>query len=105
MERGDGETGRSRTARCLPMRYRTLGDSVLLVSVIGLDCINVGGRLDVNATRAVADAAIDVGIMLFGASGIYGTGGGSGLAPGEVLARPRGHGRARHEGSATSEPA
>jgi predicted aldo/keto reductase-like oxidoreductase len=68
------------------MRYRTLGDSGLLVSVVGLGCNNFGGRLDVNATRAVVDAAIDVGVTLFDTSDTYGKEGGSELALGEVLA-------------------
>ena len=46
------------------MRYRTLGDSGLLVSVVGLGCNNFGGRLDPARTRAVVDAAIDQGITL-----------------------------------------
>jgi aryl-alcohol dehydrogenase-like predicted oxidoreductase len=71
------------------MRYRTLGDSGLLVSVVGLGCNNFGGRLDVNATRAVVDAAIDVGVTLFDTSDTYGKEGGSELALGEVLAGRR----------------
>jgi aryl-alcohol dehydrogenase-like predicted oxidoreductase len=71
------------------MRYRTLGDSGLLVSVVGLGCNNFGGRLDVDATRAVVDAAIDVGITLFDTSDTYGKEGGSELALGEVLAGRR----------------
>jgi aryl-alcohol dehydrogenase-like predicted oxidoreductase len=67
------------------MRYRTLGDSGLLVSVVGLGCNNFGGRLDVSATRAVVDAAIDVGITLFDTAEMYGKDGGSELALGEVL--------------------
>jgi len=43
------------------MRYRSLGDSGLLVSVAGLGCNNFGSRLDVQQTRAVVDAAIDAG--------------------------------------------
>jgi aryl-alcohol dehydrogenase-like predicted oxidoreductase len=67
------------------MRYRTLGDSGLLVSVVGLGCNNFGRRLDVAGTRAVVDAAIDVGITLFDTADIYGEDGGSELALGEVL--------------------
>ena len=69
----------------LAMRYRTLGDSGLLVSVVGLGCNNFGGRLDVRQTRAVADAAIDVGITLFDTAEMYGKDGGSELALGEAL--------------------
>ena len=71
------------------MRYRTLGDSGLLVSAVGLGCNNFGGRLDVSATRAVVDAAIDVGITLFDTAEMYGKDGGSELALGEVLASRR----------------
>ena len=46
------------------MRYRPLGKSGLLVSVVGLGCNNFGRRLDVEQTRAVVDAAIDVGVTL-----------------------------------------
>jgi aryl-alcohol dehydrogenase-like predicted oxidoreductase len=67
------------------MRYRTLGDSGLLVSVVGLGCNNFGGRLDNARTRAVVDAAIDEGITLFDTAEMYGGDGGSELALGEAL--------------------
>ena len=67
------------------MRYRTLGDSGLLVSVVGLGCNNFGGRLDVGQTRAVVDAAIDEGITLLDTAETYGGDGASELALGEVL--------------------
>ncbi len=67
------------------MRYRPLGQSGLLVSVVGLGCNNFGGRLDVDGTRAVVDAAIDAGITLFDTSDTYGGGGGSERALGEIL--------------------
>jgi aryl-alcohol dehydrogenase-like predicted oxidoreductase len=71
------------------MRYRPLGQSGLLVSVVGLGCNNFGGRLDVDGTRAVVDAAIDAGITLFDTSDTYGGGGGSERALGEVLGSRR----------------
>jgi aryl-alcohol dehydrogenase-like predicted oxidoreductase len=71
------------------MRYRTLGDSGLLVSVVGLGCNNFGGRIDVQRARAVVDAAIDAGITLFDTAEMYGKDGGSELALGEVLAGRR----------------
>jgi aryl-alcohol dehydrogenase-like predicted oxidoreductase len=71
------------------MRYRTLGDSGLLVSAVGLGCNNFGGRIDVQRTRAVVDAAIDAGITLFDTAEMYGKDGGSELALGEVLAGRR----------------
>ena len=67
------------------MRYRTLGDSGLLVSVVGLGCNNFGGRLDTAQTRAVVDAAIEEGITLLDTAETYGGGGASELALGEAL--------------------
>ena len=67
------------------MRYRALGNSGLVVSVVGLGCNNFGGRLDLDGTRAVVDAAIDRGITLFDTADIYGGGGGSEKLLGEVL--------------------
>ena len=71
------------------MRYRPLGQSGLLVSVVGLGCNNFGSRLDVDGTRAVVDAAIDAGITLFDTSDTYGGRGGSERALGEVLGSRR----------------
>jgi aryl-alcohol dehydrogenase-like predicted oxidoreductase len=71
------------------MRYRSLGNSGLQVSVVGLGCNNFGGRIDVDATRDVVDAAIDAGITLFDTSDSYGGGGGSESALGEVLGQRR----------------
>jgi aryl-alcohol dehydrogenase-like predicted oxidoreductase len=67
------------------MRYRSLGDSGLLVSVVGLGCNNFGGRLDNARTRAVVDAAIDEGITLLDTAESYGGAGASELALGEAL--------------------
>jgi aryl-alcohol dehydrogenase-like predicted oxidoreductase len=71
------------------MRYRPLGNSGLLVSVVGLGCNNFGGRLDLAGTRAVIDAAIDCGITLFDTADTYGGGGRSEELIGEVLAGRR----------------
>ena len=71
------------------MRYRSLGSSALLVSVVGLGCNNFGRRLDVNGTRAVVDAAIDAGITLFDTADTYGGDGASETLLGEVLGRRR----------------
>jgi aryl-alcohol dehydrogenase-like predicted oxidoreductase len=67
------------------MRFAPLGESGLLVSVVGLGCNNFGGRLGVAGTSAVVDAAIDAGITLFDTSDTYGGGGGSESALGEIL--------------------
>lgn len=71
------------------MRYRSLGTSGLLVSVVGLGCNNFGRRLDLNGTRAVVDAAIDAGITLFDTADIYGGNGASESLLGEVLGSRR----------------
>ena len=55
------------------MRYRRLGDSGLVVSVVGLGCNNFGRKLDLDGTRAVVHAALDVGINFFDTADIYGT--------------------------------
>ena len=54
------------------MRYRRLGDSGLVVSVVGIGCNNFGRKLDADGTRAVVDAALDAGINLFDTADIYG---------------------------------
>ncbi len=71
------------------MRYRSLGTSGLVVSVVGLGCNNFGSRLDLAGTRAVVDAAIDMGITLLDTSDTYGGGGKSEELLGEVLAGRR----------------
>jgi aryl-alcohol dehydrogenase-like predicted oxidoreductase len=71
------------------MRYRPLGDCGLVVSVTGLGCNNFGRRLDLDATRAVVDAALDAGITLLDTADTYGNGGGSEELLGEVLAGRR----------------
>jgi aryl-alcohol dehydrogenase-like predicted oxidoreductase len=71
------------------MRYRSLGESGLVVSVAGLGCNNFGRRLDTDATRAVVDAAIDAGITLLDTADTYGSAGRSEEILGEVLAGRR----------------
>jgi aryl-alcohol dehydrogenase-like predicted oxidoreductase len=67
------------------MRTRQLGHSGLTVSVVGLGCNNFGGRLDLDASRPVVDAAIDAGITLFDTADIYGNRGGSETVLGQLL--------------------
>ncbi|HEX8630701.1 MAG TPA: aldo/keto reductase [Catenuloplanes sp.] len=55
------------------MSYRRLGNSGLVVSVVGIGCNNFGRKLDADGTRAVVDAALDAGINLFDTADIYGT--------------------------------
>ncbi len=71
------------------MRYRSLGDSGLLVSVAGLGCNNFGRRLDAEAARPVVDAAIEAGITLLDTADMYGGNGRSEEILGEVLAGRR----------------
>ena len=54
------------------MRYRALGDSGLVVSVVGLGCNNFGRKLDLAATRLVIDAAMESGITLLDTADAYG---------------------------------
>jgi aryl-alcohol dehydrogenase-like predicted oxidoreductase len=71
------------------MRYRSLGESGLLVSVVGLGCNNFGRRIDDEAARAVVDAAIEAGVTLFDTADMYGIDGGSEKALGEILGKRR----------------
>src|SRR5437879_4773262 len=67
------------------MRTRSLGDGRPEVTVVGLGCNNFGGRVGLEGTRAVIDAALDEGITLFDTADIYGNGGGSEELLGQVL--------------------
>ncbi|HWJ30989.1 MAG TPA: aldo/keto reductase [Gaiellaceae bacterium] len=67
------------------MRTRRLGADGPEVSMVGLGCNNFGMRVDLGRTRAVVDAALDVGITLFDTADIYGNKGGSESFLGEVL--------------------
>jgi aryl-alcohol dehydrogenase-like predicted oxidoreductase len=55
------------------------------VSVVGLGCNNFGGRLDLDRTRAVVDAALDAGVNFFDTADVYGNHGGSERFLGELL--------------------
>jgi len=65
------------------MRTRTLGP--LEVSVVGLGCNNFGRRVDADGTKAVVDAALEVGVTFFDTADVYGNRGGSESILGEVL--------------------
>jgi aryl-alcohol dehydrogenase-like predicted oxidoreductase len=67
------------------MRTRRLGSEGPEVSVVGLGCNNFGGRVDLDGTRAVVDAALAAGITLLDTADIYGNKGGSESFLGEVL--------------------
>jgi aryl-alcohol dehydrogenase-like predicted oxidoreductase len=55
------------------MSYRRLGNSGLVVSVVGIGCNNFGRKLDAEGSKEVVDAALDAGITLFDTADIYGT--------------------------------
>jgi aryl-alcohol dehydrogenase-like predicted oxidoreductase len=67
------------------MDYRQLGRSGLTVSVVGLGCNNFGGRVDLDGTARVVDAALDEGITLLDTADTYGNRGGSETLLGQVL--------------------
>ena len=54
------------------MTFRRLGQSGLTVSTIGLGGNNFGLKLDLDASRAVVDSALDEGITLIDTSDSYG---------------------------------
>ncbi len=54
------------------MEFRRLGDSGLVVSVVGLGTNNLGMKLDADASREVVHAALDEGITLFDTADSYG---------------------------------
>jgi len=67
------------------MKLRNLGKSGLRVSVVGLGCNNFGGRIDLEASKAVIHKALDAGITLFDTADAYGNRGGSETAMGQIL--------------------
>lgn len=71
------------------MEIRNLGRSGLRVSVVGLGCNNFGGRIGLEATRAVVHKALDLGITLFDTADAYGNRGGSEELLGQVLGERR----------------
>ncbi|MCB0911926.1 MAG: aldo/keto reductase, partial [Propionibacteriaceae bacterium] len=56
------------------MRYAPLGNSGLMVSVVGVGCNAFGARIDVDQTKAVVDAAIEAGVTLFDTADAYADG-------------------------------
>ena len=71
------------------MKTRSLGSSHLQVSVAGLGCNNLGGRIDLEASRKVVHKALDLGITMFDTADGYGNRGGSESALGEILGARR----------------
>jgi aryl-alcohol dehydrogenase-like predicted oxidoreductase len=64
---------------------RRLGGSGVEVSRVGLGCNNFGGRLDLQRTRAVVEAALDAEITFFDTADTYGERGRSERFLGEIL--------------------
>ncbi len=54
------------------MEFRRLGNSGLVVSVVGLGTNNLGMKLDLDQSREVVHAALDAGITLFDTADSYG---------------------------------
>ena len=67
------------------MEQIRLGDSGLTASRVGLGCNNFGGRIGLDETRAVVDAALEVGVTFFDTAAVYGNGGDSERFLGEIL--------------------
>ena len=53
---------------------RPLGHCGLEASIVGLGCNNFGRRIDLEAARAVVDAALEQGVTFFDTADIYGRG-------------------------------
>jgi aryl-alcohol dehydrogenase-like predicted oxidoreductase len=66
------------------VEYRRVGKSGLVVSVVGLGCNNFGKTLDLGATRAVCQAALEEGVTLFNVGDTYGRPAGSTTAAAEA---------------------
>jgi aryl-alcohol dehydrogenase-like predicted oxidoreductase len=71
------------------MQRRRLGRSGPEVSLVGLGGNNFGGRTDLQASRRVVDAALDLGITLIDTADVYGNQGGSEEILGKVLGARR----------------
>jgi aryl-alcohol dehydrogenase-like predicted oxidoreductase len=71
------------------MQTRRLGNAGPEVSLVGLGTNNFGGRIDLEASRAVVDKALDLGITLIDTADTYGNKGGSEEILGKVLGQRR----------------
>lgn len=67
------------------MQQRTLGNSGLLVSAVGLGGNNFGGRLNAAETRAVVHKALDMGVTFFDSADTYGRRGGGKTGSAEIV--------------------
>jgi len=66
------------------LETRTLGESGIAISVVGLGCNNFG-VMPIEASRRVVDRALQMGITLFDTADVYGNRGGSEEQLGEIL--------------------
>jgi aryl-alcohol dehydrogenase-like predicted oxidoreductase len=71
------------------MIMRPFGSTRLALSALGLGCNNFGGRLDLERTRRVVDAALAAGITFIDTADVYGNRGGSERLLGEALGSRR----------------
>ena len=67
------------------MKQRSIGNTGVTVSALGLGCNNFGLRIDADASRAVIHKALDLGITFWDTADVYGKRGGSETCLGENL--------------------
>ena len=67
------------------MKQRTVRNSNVKVSLLGLGCNNFGLRMPVEDSQAVIGKALDLGITFFDTADVYGKRGGSETALGRYL--------------------
>jgi aryl-alcohol dehydrogenase-like predicted oxidoreductase len=58
------------------VRYRALGESGLRISVLGMGCGHLGGRVDQAGSDVLVKTALDLGVNLFDTADVYGKGAG-----------------------------
>jgi aryl-alcohol dehydrogenase-like predicted oxidoreductase len=54
------------------LEYKTLGNSGLQVSALGLGCNNIGRQVDMAGTQAIVDMCLDHGMTFFDTADVYG---------------------------------
>lgn len=54
------------------MRYRSLGNSGVKISVIGVGCNRIGRTVDLDGAKAIVNRALDEGINFFDTADVYG---------------------------------
>ena len=70
------------------VQTRSIGNSALSVSIVGLGCNNFG-RLDLESSRKVVHRALDLGVTLFDTADVYGNRSGSEEQLGAILGARR----------------